>query len=335
MENLENRYNLGVGTLNTDSLRDTKKGREAISNSLQGFQAEGFTTGSPGASDINPEIWDEELQRYAEQSTSISGRAKEYTTILNTPGSTHRVNLDEAPTGAEELTEGTATPISELFYDSVVFEPTEYGKAYQITRKQARRSFFDLMPNAVQKIGYSLSINREQVAIDLAISEASINVFGGFQADAASLTNDDTLSIKELSRAVRLMRENLHSAISVDVTPKQFEDLVTSEQLLQVNFSGSDGALRGYRTGTLLGLEVTENTFLPTDYENDGSDVQVAVVLGVTQPAGDEPIGISWKATPEIRMDDFVTDRYAVVGGEEEWDMQVLRPAGIATIQTK
>lgn len=335
MEHLKSKYNLGVGTLNTDSLIDTKKGREAISNSIQGFQTEGFTTGSPGASDINPEIWDEELQRYAEQSTSISGRAKEYTTILNSPGSSHRVNLDEAPTAATQLTEGTPTPISELFYSSVVFEPDEYGKAYQITRKQMRRSFFDLMPNAVEKIGYSLAINREQVAIDLAISEAGANVFGGFQSDAISLTDSDVLSIKELARATRIMRENLHSAISVDVTPKQFEDLVTNEKLLQVNFSGSDQTLRGYRTGTLLGLEVTENTFLPTDYLNDDSDVQVAVVLGVTQPAGNEPLGISWKATPEIRMDDFVTDRFAVVGGEEEWDMKVLRPAGIITIQTK
>lgn len=306
--------------------------RDAVVNSLSGLESENFNTGSSDADKINPKIWDEELQAFQESELSFVARFREYTTLLGTAGSSHVVNLDETPDAAELLVEGDPTPVSELFFDDVEFTPDEYGKAYQVSRKELRRTFVDVMPNIVQKIAYSLVLNQEQVAIEKAIDDAAHEVFPDGVSDETELS-DEPLTPELIARARRLLRESKFSAEAVDVTPKQFEDLILSDNLVNVNMAGSDDALRNYATGRLFAMEIAENDELPQEY-NGTEGVQVAICSGSTKPGGDYAMGISWKLQPEVRMAEYVRDRFAEVAGEEEWDIQTMHPGGLAVIVT-
>ena len=104
--------------------------------------ANAFYTGQSEAQAVNPNIWDMRLREFEEANLVFTPQTEQFD--FRGVGTDYKVTIDEAPSAATELTETVDVAISSFSTRNVTFDPTEYGAAYQLTRKEAVRAFFNV-----------------------------------------------------------------------------------------------------------------------------------------------------------------------------------------------
>jgi len=324
----EAKYNLGYRTLSNAA--GSGSGKQAITEALD---ANAFDTQEAAADLVNPELWDRRLRAYTEDATPLQEEAEIEDGLLDQAGDTYNVQIDVEPSPASQTDESDAASIQALDYNQVTYNPTEYTVGFQVSDKEARRAFFDVMDNVSKKIGYAFITNREDNAISTAESGASHTVYPGTAAADSDLASGDTMDYETVVDAVRVLKEDNFEANKIFVTPKQFADLSKDQQFSFVDHAGTDETLRTGRVGRIYGCEVFESNRLTVDTSNT-PDIHVAIMTGRTNMTGERSFGICRKHLPEVRTEYHALDRKTDIVGAEEWDMQVLREDGLATIRT-
>lgn len=286
----------------------------------------GFTTDDTTAGLVNPEYWDKNLMSFLEKNLVIADKAKVFDNILGQDGDSFHVTIDAAPTAAAAVAETDDITVSAFeTMTQVTFTPTEYGKAYQLHDKEARRGFINAMQNMTMKLGYALALGRDSVAVTLLQSGAGNSyVVNGVAATA--LASSDKLDYPSIVRACRLIKEDLLVPRYLFVNAKGFEDLSLDQNFKFVEHAGTDETLRAGRIGRIYGLDVYETTQIAVS-----SNETKAIVLGVDQ-MGEPCFGIGRKLLPELRTQAWALGRYTDIRAVEEWDMKVLRANGICTV---
>lgn len=316
-------YNLGHEKLST--VANSSDSKEVVANAIGGS---GFTTDDTAAGRVNPEYWDQQLRDYTEDMLNVAEEAEVFDRLLDSDGDSINVQIDVEPAAASAVAETDDVSISELDYNQVTFTPSEYAKAYQVSDKEMRRAFFDVMDNVTKKIGYAFAINREDSAISTIESGANETLYADSGVSAKSdLASSDTMDYEFVTRAVRQLRENQFQAARLHVHPKQFQDLAQDPNFTRVNEAGTQETLRSGQIGQIYGVEVFENNRLTVD-TSVSPDVYTALMVGRTE-TGDRSFGIARKLQPEIRSERHELGRYTDIVGVEEWDMQTLRGDGL------
>ena len=289
--------------------------------------ANGFTTDDTTAGHINPEYWNRQLLRYLEPNLVIANKAAVYDDILGQDGASFKVTIDATPTAAAAVDESDDIPVTAFETTSqVVFTPTEYAKAYQLSDKQARRGFFDAMANMTMKLGFALALGRDDAAEALLRTGAGNSIVAN-GVDSSDLASSDTLSYDDIVDAVKELRKDLFVARYLFVSPEGFAQLAKDQNFKFVNHAGTDETLRDGRIGTIYGLTVYETTQIGVD-----DNASKAIVLGTDQ-IGFPVFGIGRKLLPQLRTQAWALGRYTDVAAVEEWDMKILRADGICTIE--
>jgi len=321
-------YNLGHTRLSNPSDGGTST-KDVVAQAIGGS---GFTTDDAAADRVNPEYWDKQLRAYTETTLNFSSEAEVFDRLLNSDGDSINVTIDENPGAASSVAETDDVTISELDNSQVTFTPTEYAKAYEVSDKEMRRAFFDVMDNVTKKIGYSFQVNREQSAISTAESGANNTVYANGTADS-DIASSDTMDYETVVDAATNLREDDFVPEGLYVTPKQFGDIAKDQNFSFVDHAGSEETLRSGQIGRIYGVEVFENNELTVDTGNT-PDIHQAIMVGRTRGVGDRAFGIARKLQPEIRTERYELGRYTSIVGVEEWDMQTLRGDGIELIRT-
>ena len=296
---------------------------EVIKNAID---ANAFVSTSASAGYVNPVYWDKQLRKYAEQNMVITRFAKVIDTLLGQDGSSINVSLDVAPTMAAALVESTLGSVSAVTMTQVVYTPTEYGKFFQLSDKEARRSFFDAMEDMSMKGGYSLALKRDDFAYDLLVAGAG-NAVVANGVDASALASSDSIDYDDIVDAITLIKTDLYKPRALVVSPGGAGQLLKLPQFARADYAGDSDAFRRGLVGKVAGIEVYESTVVAP-----ATNVSTAILIGETQ-LGEPAFGIARKALPTMRTEYDVLGRFTTIGIVEEWDMKVERANAFATIK--
>jgi N4-gp56 family major capsid protein len=297
---------------------------ELIKNAID---ASGFVSTDTEAGYINPDIWNRQLLEHVESNIVVSKKGETYNDLLNQPGEVLNISVDAEPTAASALTETSDVSIDTLTFSQVTFTPTEYGAAYQVSDKEMRRSFFDLMQNISKKLGYRLARKKEALTISTITTNAgnSIVANGVVSSDIAS---SDTLDEDDIVDAMKELRVDKFNPTDLIVSTCQIHQLMKIDTFKQAYAYGGREVILGGELGTIYGLNVS---FAHEIVES--SNAAKALLLGTTQ-GGEKAFGICQKSNPALQTEYHALGRYTDFVAVEEYDIQVLHANGICTIET-
>ena len=296
---------------------------ELVKNAID---SSGFQSTATAAGYINPEIWNRQVLQFLEQQLVVADKAKVYDDILGAPGDTLNVTINSTPTAASAVAESADVSVTAYATTQVVFTPTEYAYRYQISDKESRRAFYDVMSDMTRKIGYGLALARDDAAVSLLQTSAGNSIVAN-GVDASALASSDEIDYLDVVNAATEVRKDQLIPKYLIVSAGQLGSLTKLPQFYQVDTAGSEETLRGGRIGRMYGMDVFWTTQIA-----DSSSTE-AIVLGVDQ-AGEPSFGICRKALPQVRMQRFEAGRYTDIFGVEEWDMKMLRTNGACTISS-
>jgi HK97 family phage major capsid protein len=275
---------------------------------------------------VNPNIWDYKLRDYEEKKLIFTPLATQFD--FRGAGVDYKVTIDEAPSAAAALVETTNVSISAISSRNVTFTPTEYGAAYQVTRKQMVRSFFNTMENMVKKLGYSMALKKDALAVSTVQTGAGNSVIVNSVSATTDLASTDTLNYAAITKAIKLIEEDVYTPSKLLINYAQKQQLLDISTIHKANEFGTRDAIANGLVGELFGLEIYVSHSIPTT-----SNVAKAVVLGESQ-TGEQAFGYAIKRDPIIENEYHALGRYWDIVGHEEYDFQVLHPNAICTIAT-
>lgn len=305
--------------------------RELIKRSLDTTNAMYSTLAE--ATVVNPNIWDFKLREFQQSNLVLTPQAEQFD--FRGPGSDYKVTIDETPSAASALTETSDISISKFETRNVTFTPTEYGAGYQITRKEAVRSFFNAAERMVKKLGYSLALKKDNIAYNLLNSTDAGNDFlVNSVTDASSLASTDGLDYEAINKANRLIESAKYYPSDLFISYTQKEQLMNDEKVHKADAFGTRSAVAKGMLGELFGLKiwVSHSVIASTTADSD-VDVEYAIVLGKTA-TGEKAFGYAIKRDPIIEREYHARGRYWDIVAHEEYDFQILHPDAIVRVGT-
>lgn len=288
-----------------------------------------FKTTDTSAGYVNPEIWNRQVLKSVESALVIMQAAKVYNDLLNMPGDTLNVTVGVEAAAASALTETTAVTIDAFTYTQVVFTPTEYGAAYQITDKEARRSFFSLMEDVTQKLGYRLARKKEALAAALLAASAG-NAITANGVTSSDIASSDALDYVDIVNAMAKIEEDKHAAVGgfLFIHPLQRKALMKDTQFSNYyQYGGREAVLNG-EIGMIAGVKV-----LVADEIAVANSKAKALLVGKHKD-GTPAFGICVKSLPRIETDRRAVDRVTDIVAVEEYNLQMLYANAVCTIET-
>jgi len=299
--------------------------REFIKQSLDSTNA--FFSTQTEAVAVNPNIWDRRLREYEEKVLAVTPLAEAYD--FRGDGVDYKVTIDDAPSAAAELTETTDVSISAFSTRNVTFTPTEYGAAYQLTRKEAVRAFFNVAERMVKKLGYSMAQKKDALGYSCLVDNAGNSVLVNDKSATTDLASTDTLDYESITEAIKKNEEDLYTDNRyLLINHAQKQQLLNLGTINKANEFGTRDAIQRGVVGELFGLQVIACHSVTTT-----SNVAKAIVLGVSQ-TGEAAFGYAIKRDPMIEREYHALGRYWDIVGHEEYDFKALHPNAICTIAT-
>lgn len=293
------------------------------------LDANAFDTGTTEAGYVNPEFWDTQLFDHVRANLVALPLGVDVTSRFQARGGdTFNHTVLSEPAAASSVAETASVSIVSFQPTQVVLTPTEYGVAYQITDKEMRRAFFDVMGQMTQDIGYGLALEADRLAMNELTSNAGNSIVANGVAESA-LASSDTLDYNDI---VDAMVENAkdkhmqHSALLVH--PTQAGALAKDAAFQRADAFGADkSANRNGFIGSALGIPV----FVTTQVQDDGSNAQYALLLSAPDSFAyilKTPLGGA------IRRDYVALERRNDIVGVLDFDVKIARANAVCTIAT-
>lgn len=276
---------------------------------------------------VNPNIWDRRLREFEEQNLIVTPLAEAYD--FRNPGVDYTVTVDDAPSAALALTETTDISISSFSTRNVTYTPTEYGAAYQLTRKEAVRAFFNVAERMVRKLGYSLALKKDNLAYSTALAGAGNSVIVNSVSAVTDLASTDTLNYDAITRAIKENEADYYVGNKwLLINHAQKQQLLNLGTINKANEFGTRDAIQKGLIGELFGLMVYASHSVTTS-----ANVAYALVIAESQ-TGEKAFGYAIKRDPIIEREYHARGRYWDIVAHEEYDFQVLHPNAICSIAT-
>lgn len=297
---------------------------ELVKNAID---SNGFQSTATAAGYINPEVWNTQVLRHVEDTIIVSRYAKVYNDILGAPGDTVNITINAAPSAAAAVAESADVTVSAYSVTQVVFTPTEYAAAYSLSDKQARRAFYDVASDMTSKLGYSLALKRDTLAVALLQSGGANSVTANGVVSSA-IASTDTLDWDDIVNAkVEIMKDKLIPKYLI-VSPGQLGQLMKTSAFRDASQFGGRETILGGELKMIGGLTVVYSTLI-----TPSSSKSKAILLGVD--LSNEPsFGVAFKKMPSVASERFELGRYTNFVAVEEYQFAVLRSNGICTIES-
>lgn len=286
----------------------------------------GFFSTQAAAVAVNPNIWDFRLREYEEKNLVITPQAEQFD--FRGPGSDYKVTIDNAPSAAADLVETVNVGISSFSTRNVLFEPTERGAAYQLTRKEAVRAFFNVAERMVTKLGYSLAQRKDELGVTTIYNGATHQIFANSKAASTALASTDTLNYADILRSRKLIIASLYRPMDMFISPTQEEQLLNLGTIHKANEFGTRQAIQNGLIGTLFGLQIWSSHSIA-----ETANRAKAIVAGRSR-TGERAFGYAIKRDPIIEREYHARGRYWDIVAHEEYDFKVLHPDALVVLET-
>lgn len=286
----------------------------------------GFNT---AAAAVNPNIWDTKLRDFEEKALIVTPLAEAFD--FRGAGVDYKVTVDARPSAAGALTETVDVTVSAFTTRNVTFTPTEYGAAYQLTRAEAVRAFFNVADRMVRKLGYALAEKKDTLAVAEMQSGAGNTVIANGKATLTDLASTDTLNLPDISTAMYNIRKNYYKPQDLLINAYQEHKLRTQTSIITL----ADAAMFGTRDmiengfiGRVFGLNIrVADTIAVT------ANVSKAIVLGVSH-TGEKALAYAIKRDPIIEQEYHARGRYWDIVAHEEYDFALIHSDAVCLIAT-
>jgi len=289
-----------------------------------------FISTDSEATAVNPNIWDSRLRDYEEKNLVITPQAEQFD--FRGPGVDYKVTIDDAPSAATALTETADVTISSFSTRNVTFTPTEYGAAYQLTRKEAVRAFFNVAERMVKKLGYSLAQKKDALAVAAVNTGASSSVFANSKTAATAIASTDTLAYDDITEAIRKIENYAYTPTKMFVSYNQKEQLLNLQTVNRADEFGTRSAIAKGFIGELFGLEIFVSHSI-TEETAGSAKYHRAIVMGASG-TGEQALGYAIKRDPIIEREYHARGRYWDIVAHEEYNFQILHPKALCLIYT-
>jgi len=289
------------------------------------FDSNAFISTDTEAVAVNPNIWDIKLRDYEEHNLVFTSQMQVFD--FRSYGVDYTVTIDEEPTAAADVAETDAIAISAITTRNITFTPSERGAAYQTSRKEIVRAFFNVMENMSKKLGYKLARKKDALAISTTQSGAGNTVVVNDVASSA-VASSDTLNYASITKAARLIEDDLYMPTKLFINPTQKQQLLDLGTINQADSFGTRDAIQKGLIGELFGLKIFVLNTIPTS-----ANKAKAIVLGESQ-TGEQAVGYAIKRDPMMEQDYDPLYRQFTIVAHEEYDIQILHPNAIATIES-
>ena len=290
------------------------------------YDGNAFSTDQASAGYVNPEIWNRQVMDYLTQAMVISPLGMQIDDLKGKPGDKVYKTINGTPTAASAVAESVEATVQAITFTQVAFEPSEYAVAFQVTDKENRRSFVDMMNDITRKIGYSLALSVDDTCVTLLQTSAGndVNVNGVITSDIAS---SDTLDFDTIVNGrVAILEDNLVPKYFV-TSPEGHGQLLKLEDFRDASQFGGDVAKTGF-IGRVAGLDVYETTQIV-----GSSNLLKSLIIGVDQH-NEAAFGIAHKMNPTIKSEYHALGRYTDWVGTIDFDVEMLRVNGVCLLQS-
>ncbi len=297
---------------------------ELVKNAID---SNGFQSTATAAGYINPEVWNTQVLRHVEDTIIVSRYAKVYNDILGAPGDTVNITINAAPSAAAAVAESADVTVSAYSVTQVVFTPSEYAAAYSLSDKQSRRAFYDVASDMTSKLGYSLALKRDTLAVALLQSGGANSVVANGVLSSA-IASTDTIDWDDIINAkVEIMKDKLIPKYLI-VSPGQLGQLMKTAAFRDASQFGGRETILGGELKMIGGLTVVYSTLI-----TPSSSKSKAILLGVDL-SNEASFGVAFKKMPSVASERFELGRYTNFVAVEEYQFAVLRSNGICTIES-
>jgi hypothetical protein len=225
--------------------------------------------------------------------------------------------------------ESVAVAIAAFSPTQVVLAPSEHGIAYQLTDKEGRRAFFDVMSAIIQDIGYGLALQADTLAVSQLQNSAG-NAIVANGVLSSTVASSDGLDATDIINA---MKENAkdkfveHRALLV--SPGQMASLMADTAFLTAEKFGSDAsANRNGFLGKVFGIPVYLTTQIPIFTATTSNHAKAILI------SGREPFVYGFKNTGGVRSQYQALLRYTDIVGTIDFDVKIARANSVCTIES-
>lgn len=288
------------------------------------LETNSFQTSAASAAYINPELWVRKIEEFMKSKLVVAPLGKVYNELLGAPGDKLNIQFDAELT-ATTLTESTAITPNAITYTQVSFEPYEVGVAIALTRKQRIRAINDIMEEKTRSMGYALAKKKDALAVSACTASAGNSVVAN-SVDVSAITTSDTMDTDDIANAVKELRVDEHEAKYLIIHPKQENSLMKLSDFIDASIYGGREVVLNGEIGRYLGIRVLVTTQVQRNATT--STAYDALVMD------DNVFGIAYKMGVRFDSDYKVLEREFLLAAVEEYDIEVLRTAGICKLTT-
>ena len=278
---------------------------------------------------INPQLWSKKIEDYARANLVIAPLGVTYNDLMNKPGESMVIPKDAAIT-AGALTETTSISNQSLTYTSLQVTPTEYGGAFQISRKEIDRALANVIDEKARGAGYALAKVKDDTLFEALVTGATSTVYPASKTAASDVATSDVFSTDLIAEGITTMRILNRNPTYLVVHPYQEGRLLKASDFIDASKYGSREVIMNGEIGKYLGLKVFSTTVATTVGigASTASTGYNALLLG--------PRAFAYvpKRTPTIDSKYEPLDRAFTVAYVEDWGYGVLNADEIAVLVT-
>lgn len=276
---------------------------------------------------VNPNIWDFKLREFEEANLVVTPLAEKHD--FRSPGADLKITIDDTPSAAGLLVETTDVTISAFTTRNLTFTPVEQGAAYQTTRKEVVRSFFNVMDRMVRKLGYSMALRKDTLGYTEILAGAGNAVIVNGVSVATDIASTDTLNYAAITSAIQANAADYYvNSEYLLINYFQQKQLLDLGTINKANEFGTRDAIQKGVVGELFGLKVVVSHSVTS-----ASSRAFAVVLA-RSGSGEAALGYAVKRDPIIETEYHALGRFWDIVGHEEYDFATQHANGMCTILT-
>lgn len=237
-----------------------------------------YATYSANSDYTNPIIWSPESEKYIYERAVFQQFGVNDPRFLNKPGRQGNYTLENGYSMGL-LTEGVATPISELSFNQVTINFYAYGDAKQVTDEEIATGFSYILGNIKYGAMGAMGVNRDSVIVTELLTTSSTGIYSNGK-NSGNISANDTFNTDIMANVMTAMEESqARECKAIVVHPRQMNSLRKLEQFTDASKYGSDAVIKSGQIGDYLGIPIVSSNNITTASENSIT-VYKAIALG-------------------------------------------------------
>lgn len=297
---------------------------------LRAVDSNVFDSAETAAGYLNPQIWNTAIEKFAMDNLVVAPLGVQNTELLSRPGYQLNIAVASALT-ASALTETTAIAIQKPVWTQVTVTPSEYGSAFQITRKELDRAFVNLLNEKAADAGYALARIKDSTIISALVSGATSTIYPNSKTAVTALATTDIMDTDVIADARKTLRALNRTGLYLVIHPYQEARLAKNSNFIDASVYGGREAVLNGEIGKYLGIRILVTNLVSTTGAGAGSTTLTAYQALLLGPRA---FVVAQKRRPTIDSKYEPLDRAWTVAYVEDWGASVLNANEICVIRT-